>query len=78
MDNEKYLSGYVEILKNASSELQNNNFMLQANLRFLESALKEQGEQTQKYMMMVADYEKTKEEKSEIENELVAQLQLKF
>jgi len=75
MDNEKYLSGYVEILKNASSELQNNNFMLQANLRFLESALKEQGEQTQKYMMMVADYEKTKEEKSETENELVAQLQ---
>jgi chromosome segregation ATPase len=75
MDSEKYLSGYIEILKNASSELQNNNFMLQANLKFLESALKEQGEQTQKYMMMVADYEKAKEEKGETENELVVQLQ---
>lgn len=75
MDNEKYLSGYVEILKNASSELQNNNFTLQANLKFLESALREQGEQTQKYMMMVADYEKEKAERSESESETVARLQ---
>ena len=74
MDNEKYLSGYVDILKNASSELQNNNFTLQANLKFLESALREQGEQTQKYMMMVADYEKEKAEKSDDENETLTQL----
>lgn len=74
MDSEKYLSGYVEILRNASSELQNNNFTLQANLKFLESALKEQSEQTQKYMMMIADYEKEKEENRESESDLATQL----
>ena len=74
MDNEKYLNGYIEILKNASSELQNNNFTLQANLKFLESALREQGEQTQKYMAMVADYENQKDERQDNENDLANKL----
>ena len=75
MDNEKYLTGFVEILKNALSEHQNSNLTLQANLKFMDSALREQGEQITKYSIMIADLNKEKEDTVEIENERIKELE---
>jgi len=75
MDNEKYLTGFVEILKNALSEHQNSNLTLQANLKFMDSALREQGEQITKYSIMIADLNKEKEDKVETENQRIKELE---
>ena len=74
MDNEKYMNSYVEVLKNTLNEYFYANITLQTNQKFMESALKEQGEQIQKYMVMIANYEKENEEKSANESELLKQL----
>ena len=67
MDSEKYMNSYVEVLKNTLNEYFYANITLQTNQKFMESALKEQGEQIQKYMVMIADYEKNKQIKTEEE-----------
>jgi chromosome segregation ATPase len=71
MDSEKYMNSYVEVLKNTLNEYFYANITLQTNQKFMESALKEQGEQIQKYMVMIADYEENKQTKTEEETQKV-------